>query len=181
MEISNWGLQSEAMSHMSDLNWFAATVKWHHEKAVAEHLRAQSLQEYLPIVKTSHSWSDRTKTLDLPLFPSYVFCRVSIEDCFRVLRTPSVYSLVGYGGVPACIPNSEIEAVERMLRSGCPVGPWPLMQAGQRVRIERGALSGMEGFLVREKSVVRVVISIELLQRSVAVEIDREMLAVPVS
>lgn len=154
--------------------WFALTVKPQHEKKAAWALRTKGLEEFLPLYRARRRWSDRVKEIELPLFPGYVFCRFSSQDRPPVLTTPGVISIVGFGSDPAAIPAAEIAAIRAMLGSGLPVQPWPFLKVGQFVRILEGPLSGLEGLLIREKDSCRVVLSIELLQRSVAVEVDRE-------
>ena len=157
--------------------WFALTVKPRHEKTVEKQLRILGLDPFLPLYRSRRSWSDRSKTLDLCLFPGYVFCHFGYESRLRVLNQASVTSIVGFGKEPAPVPEREIESIRRLLASGRALSPWPYLRAGQQVRINRGALEGVSGTLLRERDEYRVVVSIELLQRSVAVEIDREMLS----
>lgn len=157
------------------MDWFVLKVKPQHEKVVAEQLRMKSLEGYVPLYRSERLWSDRVKTLDLPLFPRYVFSRFSFDDRLRVLSISSVVSLVGFGGTPCPVSDHEIERVRSMVRSGLPLLPWPLLRAGQHVRICAGSLSGIEGILVRQKSACRVVVNVELLQRAVAVEIERKL------
>lgn len=156
------------------MHWFALTVKPRHEKAVAERLVARSLESYAPVYRDRRRWSDRVQTVEVPLFPRYVFCRFCFADRLKVLSMPSVQSVVGFGGQPASVPDEEIDAVKTLVGSGVAIAPWQYLRAGQRVRICEGLLSGLEGILAREKSGYRLVVNIELLQRGVAVEIDRE-------
>jgi transcription antitermination factor NusG len=153
--------------------WFALAVKPQHEKAVAAALQAKRLEGFLPLYRTRHKWSDRIKELKLPLFAGYVFCRFHAGQKAAVLSTPGVRSIVSFGHKPVPLENSEIEAILSMIASGLPVGPWPFLSVGQRVRIESGPLRGVEGILVQVKDTWRVVVSVALLQRSVAVELDR--------
>ena len=157
--------------------WFALAVKPRHEKAVARNLDRKGLETFLPLYSSRRRWSDRMKTVQLSLFPGYVFCRFGQERRLDVLNLPSVISIVGFGNAAVPVPDAEIEAVRILLASGRRVGPWPYLKVGQRVHVERGALAGVEGILAREKDAWRVVISVEILQRSVAVEIDREMIS----
>jgi len=156
--------------------WFALTVKPRHEKAVAQQLGLRDLEHYLPLYKAVRHWSDRRKIVAACLFPGYVFCRFGYNRRLDVLNLPSVHSIVGFGDTPTPVPESEIEAIRTILASGHPAGPWPFLRAGQTVRIGSGSLAGVEGILVREKDALRVVVRVELLQRAVAVEIDREMI-----
>jgi len=159
------------------VNWFALRVKPRHEKAVEQQLSARRLEAYSPFYSARRRWSDRVKSVDFPLFPSYVFCRFSFEERLSVITLPSIVSIVGFGGVPCPIPESEIETIKNMVASRLPLMPWPCLQIGERVRICHGPLSGLEGILSREKAAYRVVVSIELLQRAVAVEVERDLIA----
>jgi transcription antitermination factor NusG len=157
------------------MNWFALVVKPQHEKAVAEQLRAKELEQYVPLYRARRRWSDRMKTVELPLFPRYVFCRFRFEQRLKALSIPSVLTIVGFAGKPAPVSETEIETVRAMVGSGLPVSPWPFLRAGQRVRITHGAMADVEGILVREKNSYRVVVNVELLNCGAAVEIDREL------
>ena len=165
---------------MSKINkimaWFALTVKPRHEKAVAEGLRGKGLEEFLPLYRARRMWSDRVKFVDLPLFPGYIFCRFECGDWLPVRATPGVRSIVGSGGRPSSVDDAEVAALQAVIGSGLRAEPWPYIHVGQLVRIACGCLSGVEGILIREKDPWRVVISVKLLQRAVAVEIDREMI-----
>ena len=156
------------------MKWFALVVRPQHEKAVAEQLQAKELEQYVPLYRSRRRWSDRVKAIDLPLFPRYVFCRFGFEQRLSVLSTPSVLTIVSFGGKPAPVNESELGAVRALVGSGLPVSPWPFLRAGQRVRIVRGAMTGVEGILVREKTSCRVVVNVELLSCGAAVEIDRD-------
>jgi len=157
------------------MNWYALTVKPQHEKAVDEQLQAKALESYLPLYRARRRWSDRIKAIDLPLFSRYVFCRFGFGDRLRVLEVSSIISIVGFGGKPCPIPDHEIASIQAVVGSGLPVSPWPLLRIGQRVRIGQGALQGLEGVLAREKSSYRVIVNVELLNRAVAVEIERDL------
>ncbi len=159
----------------NDHPWYVLTVKPRHEKAAADHLAARGLEAYLPLYRSLRRWSDRKKIVNACLFPGYVFCRFHRRDRLTVLNLPSVISIVSFGDAPAPVPDAEIDAVRTVLASQRPAGPWPFLASGQRVRIRSGAMVGLEGLLVGQKDVWRVVVSVTLLQRSVAVEIDRDM------
>ena len=158
------------------MNWYALTTKLQHEKAVADQLLGKALESYLPLYRARSRWSDRIKTIDCPLFPRYVFCRFGFADRLKVLSTPSVTAIVGFGRKPRAIPDHEIESIQAVAGSGLPFSPWPFLRMGQRVRVCRGALEGLEGILAREKSGYRVIVNVELLNRAVAVEIERDLL-----
>jgi transcription antitermination factor NusG len=156
--------------------WFALTVKPRHEKAVSQSLRYRGLEDFLPLYSARRRWSDRIKAVEFPLFPGYVFCRFDYEFRFPVLSTPGVTSIVGFANVPTPISEDEIAAVQSIVASGLPAQPWPVVHVGQPIRIEYGSLAGLQGVLIREKGSLRVVVSLELLQRAVAVEIDRDII-----
>lgn len=161
------------------MHWFALNVKPQHERAVAEQLKVKSLEGYVPLYYSRRSWSDRTKVIELPLFPRYVFCRFEFEDRPKILSILSVTSIVGFGGKPCPVSEREIEIIRSMTGSGLPISPSPVVYVGQRVRICEGALLGLEGILAREKSGCRVVVNMDLLQRAVAVDVHRDLI-VPV-
>jgi transcription antitermination factor NusG len=153
--------------------WFALRVKSRFEKKTALHLEGIGLEPFNPLYRSRRRWSDRVKEVDLPLFPGYVFCRFNPYDRLPVLQAPGVVSVVGFGGQPAPVDEGEIAAIQGIVHSGCPALPWPFLREGQRVRLVRGALRSLEGILLEVKNECRLVVSVTLLQRSVAVEIDR--------
>lgn len=151
--------------------WFALTVKHQHERTTQAALEAKLIPTLLPMYKVRNQWSDRTRELEVPLFSGYVFGRFVFADRARVLRTPGVRRIVGFGEAPAPIDDAEIAAIETMIQSNAPIRPWPHLKPGDRVRVERGPLRGLTGTLIREKDVFRLVIGVELLQRSIAAEV----------
>jgi transcription antitermination factor NusG len=153
--------------------WFVVRVRSNHERVVGAHLRDRGYEEFSPCWKTERRWSDRTKEMDQFLFPGYVFCRLDPLDRLPVLTAPGVVDLVGFGKIPAPVPDHEIENVRRMVQSGLFVMPWPFLELGHRVLIERGPLAGVEGILEEVKGKCRLVVSVQLLQRSVSAEVDR--------
>ncbi len=153
-------------------SWYALYTRHQHEKAVANALSTKGFEVFLPFYEVRHQWKDRTKRLQLPLFPSYIFLRSSQSRRVEVLRTPGVYQFVGFGGMPSTIPVEEIEAVRRAVNSSFQVEPYPFLECGDRVRVKYGPFAGIEGILVRKKNLCRLVLSVELLSRSVAVEMD---------
>lgn len=158
-------------------NWFALTVQPNHERTAERGLLNRGLEAYLPTHKVKRRWSDRQKELDVVLFPGYVFCRFEKSDLMRVLNAPSVRSVVGIGKTPAPVDDSEICAVKALVSSGRPILPWPYLRIGQNVRIDRGPLAELRGVVVRVKDSCRVVVSVEALGSSVAVEVDADALA----
>lgn len=168
---SNADERDDAEGHPA--RWFAVTVKPQHEQTAEKGLAAKGFETYLPLYLAVRKWSDRTKTLQLPLFPGYVFCRFGRTDHTTVLRTPGVRTIVSFDGEPAPVPVSELDAVRQMLASGSLVEPWPFLEAGQRIRIASGPLSGMEGTLVETPESCRLVVNIEMFRRACAVRVDR--------
>jgi len=152
--------------------WFAVQAKTTHEKRVASLLSYQDYKCFLPVYTARRRWSDRIKEVELPLFPGYVFCNFNVHARGPILKTPSVTGIVGIGGKPVAIDDAEIDALERINRSGLGLCPHPFLQVGQRVCIEGGSLDGLEGIILDAKTRNRLIVSVSLLQRSVAVEID---------
>jgi transcription antitermination factor NusG len=157
-------------------NWFALRVRPKHEKTVATNLSMLGFEEYVPLHRVRRRWSDRVKVLDTPLFPGYIFCRFSYSDRLRVLNSPGVESVVGFGKTDALVEDSEIAALRILVATGKPLAHLPFLRIGQSVRIERGPLAGIRGVVLRDETAWRVVVSVEALDRSIAVEIDREVL-----
>jgi len=153
--------------------WFALHVNVRRENVVTSALRSQGFEALLPLHRTRRCWSDRIKELEVPLFPRYVFCRFNVEKRLRVLTTTGVEYVVGLGKIPVPVPEVEIAALQEVMKLGAAAEPWPFLQTGQWVRMEAGPLAGLEGILVALRGRRRLVISVTLLQRSVAVEIDR--------
>ena len=166
--------------HQSQHRWFALWVKSNREKVIALALQHMGYEQFLPLYRTQHRWSDRLKDLELPLFSGYVFCRMDPLHRLPVLSIPGAISFIGLGNAPIPVEDSEITALQTIVRAGVPVVPWPFLQVGQRVRIERGSLREIEGVVTDLKNGLRLVVSVGLLQRSVSVEIDRDSIT-PVS
>lgn len=153
--------------------WFALSTKRNREKHVAEILRGKGYEEFVPVYRSRRKWSDRYKEFELPLFPGYVFCRFEPGRRLPVLTTPGVVLVVGNGRVPVPVEDAEIEALKMLVKSRLQLEPWPYLKVGERVVIENGALAGLEGILQDVRKSCRVVVSVDLLQRAVAVEVDR--------
>jgi transcription antitermination factor NusG len=160
--------------------WFALQTRYRSENLVATQLRGKGYEPFLPVCKSRRRWSDRVKELELPLFPGYLFCRFNPLDRLPILVTPGVLQIVGTGKNPIPVDDAEIAAIQITIQSGVARQPWPFPQVGQRVRVEYGPLHGLEGILLSFKGSHRLVLSVTLLQRSVAVEID-ESWARPIS
>jgi transcription antitermination factor NusG len=152
--------------------WYALYTRHQHEKSIANMLTNKGFEVFLPLYRVGHRWKDRTKQLSLPLFPTYVFLWSCLARRIDVLKTPGVYEFVGSGGAPSVIPAEEIEAVRRAVATVSSVEPHPFLKCGDWVRVKAGALAGTEGILVRKKNLFRLVLSIELLNRAVALEVD---------
>jgi len=152
--------------------WYAAYTSANHEKRVAQQLGVRAVEYFLPVYASVRRWKDRRVTLQLPLFPGYVFVRMALRDRLRVQEVPGVARLVGFDGTLAALPEEEIEALRVSLGNGVRAEPHPYLRVGRWVRVKGGPMTGMEGILVRRKGKLRVVVSIEQIQRSVAVEMD---------
>jgi len=161
----------------STLPWFALQVRPRHEKNVAAHLMARGYTHFLPLYRTRRRWSDRVKILDLPLFTGYVFSRFDPQNRLPILTVPGVVGVVGFGRGPEPVDPSELAVIQRITMNGAPAEPWPYLNVGQRVRVERGPLAGIEGILIQLRSRSRIVVSVSLLQRSVAAEIGRDCIS----
>lgn len=153
-------------------HWFAVYTTSRHEKRVAQHLGQRQIEHFLPVYREEHRWKDGSRVLlDLPLFPGYVFVRIFPQDKVGVLEVPGVVSLIGTASRPAPLPDFEVE----ILRAGLDpmrAQPHPLVTAGHRVRIKVGALAGLEGIVLRKKGGFRVVLTLDPLMQSIAIEVD---------
>lgn len=163
-------------SDFQDCKWYALQIRPRFEKLAAKSLKEKGYEEYVPTYSSRRRWSDRMKTVELPLFPGYAFCKFEVQKRLPILLTPGVLSIVGIGKTPTAIAETEISSIQKIVASRLPCGPWPFVQAGERVSVERGPLAGLEGTVIDVKSNLRLVLSLPLLQRSVAVEIDRDCL-----
>jgi transcription antitermination factor NusG len=159
--------------HDPSKSWFAVRVKSRCEKTVVAMAEAREIETFLPLYQARQSWSDREKLVDFPLFAGYVFCRLNPAHRLPMLTIPGVVHFVGIGKMPIPIDESEIAALETAVRSGLAVEPCPYLEIGQRVRIADGPLSGVEGIYLGDSKNERMVVSITLLKRSVAIAIER--------
>ena len=156
------------------LSWYAIRIKSRLGSVTSTTLRGKGYEEFLPLYRSRRRWSDRIKELECPLFPGYLFCRFDASDrLMPILTTPGVIGIVGASKTPIPIDDDEIEAIRAILRSGLAAQPWPLLQVGSKVCLEGGPLAGLEGIITDMDKVCRLIVSVTLLQRSVAVEIDR--------
>jgi transcription antitermination factor NusG len=152
--------------------WYVAYTCANHEKRVAEELGQRSVEHFLPLYSTVRRWKDRRMRIELPLFPSYVFVRLALRYRLHILQIPSVVRLVGFNGHPTALPEREVEALREGLAWQLKAQPHPYLTVGRRVRIKSGPLSGLEGILVRKKGNFRVILSIDLIMRSVTAQVE---------
>jgi transcription antitermination factor NusG len=162
-------MSSEPSRH----RWYALQVRSRWESSTTTLLSGKGYQTFLPTFKTEKRWHGRARKVDAPLFPGYVFCQFDALNRLPILVTPGVLNVVGRGRIPVPVEDSEIEAVHRVISSGLRAEPWPYLEVGQQIRIQDGALSGLEGILISFRGSRRIVVSVSLLCRSVSLEIDR--------
>ena len=163
----------DKLDNSDSLGWYALRVRSNYERTVAAVVQHKGFEEFLPLYRSSHRWSDRVKSVESPLFPGYVFCRLDVSLRLPILKIPGALHFIGIGKVPVPIDDSEIAAIQKAVRSGLPAQPWAYLNVGQLVRLDDGPLAGLEGILIHTREQCRVVVSVDLLQRSVAVEVDR--------
>ena len=163
----NHDRQNDEGSH-----WWAVYTRHQHERSIEEMLSAKGFEVFLPLYESTRRWKDRKKVIALPLFPCYVFVRGGLDRRLQVLTTPGVHMILSRGERIATIPEDEIEAIRKTIEGPFRVEPHPFLRCGERVRVVRGSLEGVEGVLIRKKNLYRLVLSVEMLAQSVAVEID---------
>ncbi|MHB8638884.1 MAG: transcription termination/antitermination protein NusG [Candidatus Acidiferrales bacterium] len=152
--------------------WYAAYTCANHEKRVAVQFQGKSVEYFLPLYEAIHRWKDRRMRLELPLFPGYIFVYLPLRDRLRVLEVPGVVRLVGFGDYAAPLPAEDIDMLRNGLRGQTKAQPHPYLTAGRRVRIMSGPLTGLEGILERQKNNFRLVVSIDLIMRSIVVDVN---------
>lgn len=162
----NSGLQAERFA------WWALYTRHQHERTVADALSGKGFEVFLPMYESVRRWKDRSKVLSLPLFPCYVFVRGAVDRRLQIVSTPGIHMILTHGDTFASIPETEIEAIRRTVQGNLRVEPHPFLKCGDRVRVTRGSLQGIEGILVRKKNIFRLVLSVEMLAQSVGVEVD---------
>jgi transcription antitermination factor NusG len=153
-------------------HWYAARTVARHEKQVARQLTSRSLEFLLPVYETVHRWKNGRKKLELPLFPGYIFVRIPLLQRVQVLEVPGIAYLVGSQSGPIPVAEQEVSTVQRLMHRDLRREPFPYLQIGRRVNIRSGPLAGMQGVLLRINNHFRVVISVDLIMSSVAVEVD---------
>ena len=175
--VPEYGSRECPLTVQRPLPWFALRVKSRCEKAASAALRSKGYEEFAPLYRRRDVGAGRLKRAELPLLPGYVFCRLDPEYRLPVLITPGVVHVVSFGGLPCQVSETEIEAIRAVHRSLLDVEPWPFLRMGQRVCMQRGPLRGIEGIVTRQRGGCRLIVSITLLQRSVAVEIERDWIS----
>jgi len=170
-------VNAKSSSKSEGLRWYALQVHTRKEQLVASQLENRSLECFLPTYKSLRKWSDRTKEIQQALFPGYVFCRFDYENRQPVVMTTGVTQVVGNGKSAIPIADAEIEALQVAVGSGIATQPWPYLRTGEFVQINYGHLAGLQGILVNFKGNHRVVLSVTLLQRSLALEVELEWLS----
>lgn len=155
----------------SSSQWYAIYTLPRHEKVIADRLMQREIETFLPLYRTVHRWNRRRAEVELPLFPGYVFVKMFIPNKVRVLAHPGVIRLVSFNGRPANLPDGEIEMLRASL-AVCKAEPYPFLNAGRQVRIRSGPLAGLKGRVLRRKGKLRVVVSIELIERAIVLELD---------
>ena len=153
-------------------DWWALYTRHQHEKTVAEMLSAKGFEVFLPLYESTRRWKDRSKMITLPLFPCYVFVRGGLHRRLQVVTTPGVHMILFCGERVAVIPEAEIQAIRKAVEGPFRLEPHPFLKCGERVRVTRGSLEGVEGILVRKKSLYRLVLSVDMMAQSVSMEID---------
>jgi transcription antitermination factor NusG len=157
----------------NDDRWYALQVRSRWESTTTTLLSGKGYQTFLPTCKVARRSRGKSRELAAPLFPGYVFCQFDVHNRFPVLVTPGVLNVVTRGRIPVPVEDSEIVAIQRVVSSGLWAEPWPYLEVGQQVRIQDGALSGLEGILISFRGSRRIVVSVSLLCRSVSLEIER--------
>jgi len=163
--------------HDNRERWFAIRVKPKHEKLVATIANNKGFEDFLPTYECRHRWSDRMKSVEFPLFPGYIFCRLDPQRRLPLLTIPGVLHFVGIGKIPVAIEDAEIAALQSAMRSGLSAEPWPFLETGQQVRLEEGPLAGMEGILIGTSKKDQLIVSVTLLKRSISIAIERRWVA----
>jgi len=165
-------LRAASGGSAAEENWYALYTCPRHEKRVAQQIEQHRIACFLPIYRSVRRWKDRRKELELALFPGYVFVRIALPDRLRVLQLAGAVRFVSFNGHPVPLPNGEMESLMSGLSSGVRAEPHPYLQVGRRVQVRSGPLAGAQGILIRRKDKFRVVLSLDLIMRSVAVEVD---------
>ena len=156
----------------NEMLWYAGYTASRHEKRVAEHFAQRGVEHFLPLYETIHRWNNGRHRVQLPLFPGYVFVHIALRDRMRVIEVPGFVRLVGFNSLPCPLPEVDINRVKEALNKGVVAEPYPYLTVGTRVGVRNGPLQGMTGILLRRQNKCRVVISVDLIMRSMAVEVE---------
>jgi len=156
----------------SEMLWYAGYTASRHEKRVAEHFVQRGVEHFLPLYETIHRWNNGRHRVQLPLFPGYIFVRIALRDRMRVIEVPGFARLVGFNSLPCPLPEADINKMKDALNNGVLAEPYPYLTVGTRVEIRNGPMQGMTGILLRRQNKCRVVISVDLIMRSMAVEVE---------
>ena len=165
-------MAAETIAEPGAEKWFALYTAPRHEKSVAQQIESRGVDCFLPRYRSVRRWKDRRKELDMVLFPSYVFVRMSPTNRLQVLQLPGAVRLVTFNGQPAVLPDDEIANLRSRLSSSCRVEPHPYLRVGRRVRVRSGPMQGLEGIIRRTRDRCRVIVSVDLIMRSIAIEVD---------
>lgn len=174
LSVASSALSRELCSSLvaSDLGeWYAVYTRSRHEHFVQRQLDFKQINTFLPSYEKVSQWKDRRKKICLPLFPGYIFVKIVLQERLEVLKAFGVVHFVG-GASPLPVPEEQILSIQAFLDNGLTCDPHPYLKVGHRVRIKEGPLSGIEGILVRKKNGLRFVVSVEIIQRSVSIELD---------
>ncbi len=164
--------QAESAQGHFDHDWHALYTRHHHEKSVARTLTAKGFGVFLPLYAARRRWKDRVKIVSLPLFSCYLFIQDGLQRHLDIVTTPGIHGFVCAAGIPAIIPPREIESIRQAVERCIKIEPHPFIHRGDLVRVKAGPLEGIEGILVRKKHFSRLVLTVELLGKSAAVEVD---------
>ena len=172
-QIRYEAVPAEPAVEQAEVSWFAVQTRPRHEKKVAVSLQEKEITAFLPLFSSIHCWSDRRRVIHAPLFPSYLFVKISDSQDMRIpiLRTTGVIGIAGNRGVGAAIPEEQIQAVQVILREGIPFTSFPFLDAGQRVRIRGGSLDGLQGIFLARNGAESLVVSVQIIQRSLAIQV----------
>jgi transcription antitermination factor NusG len=169
--MSKLGSATYPFDPLHEKCWYTVYTRTRHEKSVAEHCAQRGVTAFLPLYQVQRRWKQRLAHVLLPLFPSYLFVHIALQDRFRILGLPGIVSLVSFNNVPAAVPESQIESLKQAVILGR-AEPYLYLYSGKRVRVTAGPLVGLEGIIVEVKNRVQVIVSFEWMARSVAVSLD---------
>ena len=174
MSASSLAIPSGHAAPLYVAQWYVLYTLAHHEKRVARHMEERRIENFLPLYRALRRWADRTKQLQLPLFPGYLFVHTSLERRLAILQVPGVVNFVCFSGRPASVPQMQIASLREMLEGNPWAQPYSYLESGRRVRVRSGPLARLEGILAERRGRLRVVLSVDLIRRSVAVEVGAD-------